>query len=62
MSENANRTYLLRVWREPEHDGPSLFRAVLTDVGTRETRYFSDVTDLAQHLRSLEARQEPDEG
>ena len=61
MSENRNHTYLLRVWREPEHEGPPLFRAVLTDVGTRETRYFSDVLALARHLRLLERGDGPED-
>ncbi|MEJ2291605.1 MAG: hypothetical protein P8Y05_07800 [Deinococcales bacterium] len=54
MSEPANHTYLLRVWGEAEHGQSRAFRAALTDVATRETRYFTDVKALARHLRSLQ--------
>jgi len=62
VPESVNHTYLLRVWMEPEHNGPALFRAVLTDVRTHETRYFADVTALARHLRTLEPGHDPDPG
>lgn len=62
MSENDNHTYLLRVWRESEHSGPGPIRAALTDVATRETRYFADVHALARHLRSLEGPEHGDGG
>lgn len=54
MPEPANHTYLLRVWSEAEHGQSRAFRAALTDVATRETRYFTDARELAQHLRSLQ--------
>jgi hypothetical protein len=56
MSDDTNRTYLLRVWTEREHDRPPAFRAALTEVATRETVYFSDVRALARHLKALNDR------
>jgi len=62
VSDSRHRTYLLRVWREAEHDRPPAFRAVLTDVSTHETHYFADPAALARHLRVLDAGRDPDDG
>lgn len=61
MDEAANHTFLLRVWKEVEHGHPPAFRAALTDISTRETRYFADAEALARHFVALQdAKREPD--
>jgi len=52
----GNHTYVLRVWSEHEHGRHPAFRAALTDVATKETRYFSDAAALAHYLRGLHER------
>ncbi len=49
----VSHTYVLRVWSEQEHGRPTAFRAALTNVATKETRYFSDALALVRHLREL---------
>lgn len=54
-SKDDHRTYVLRIWTEQEHGRSPAFRAALLNVATREMRYFSDVAELAVHLKSLPA-------
>jgi hypothetical protein len=44
--------YLVRVWLEPGEDG-GVWRASLTDLATRQARYFADYTNLLQYLAGL---------
>ena len=59
-AKNA-RAYLVRVWLEPG-EGGGVWRASLTDLATRQARYFADYANLLEYLEGLSAAQRPQKG
>jgi len=44
--------YLVRIWLEPG-EGGEVWRASLTDLATRQARYFADYANLLRYLEEI---------
>lgn len=50
MCNQANQTFIVRMWWEPTEHGRGVWRASVTEVRTQQRHYFSSPEELLRYL------------